>query len=61
MKKADTLMRIKNARKRVRSEIEDLSERLRITQENIKRIRQRSIDNNHSSNTITSLTYYIED
>jgi len=61
MKKIETLTRIKNARQRVRNEIEDLTERLRITQENIKRIRQRSIDNNYPSGTFTSLTYEIED
>jgi hypothetical protein len=60
-KKIETLTRIKNARQRVRNEIEDLTERLRITQENIKRIRQRSIDNNYPSGTFTSLTYEIED
>jgi len=42
-------MRIKNARQRVRNEIEDLTERLRITQENIKRIRQR-----YPSNSLTN-------
>jgi len=61
MKKIETLTRIKNARQRVRNEIDDLTERLRITQENIKRIRQRSIDNNYPSGTFTSLTYEIED
>ncbi len=49
MKKDETLLRIKNARQRVRNEIEDLTERLRITQENIKRVRHRSIDSNPSS------------
>jgi len=61
MKKIETLTCIKNARQRVRNEIDDLNERLRITQENIKRIRQRSIDNNYSSGTFNSLTHEIED
>jgi hypothetical protein len=61
MKKIETLTCIKNARQRVRNEIDDLSERLRITQENIKRIRQRSIDNNYPSGTFNSLTHEIED
>jgi predicted nucleic acid-binding Zn-ribbon protein len=61
MKKTETLTRIKNARQRVRNEIEDLSERLRITQENIKRIRQRSIDNNYPAGTFTASTYEIDD
>jgi hypothetical protein len=37
----------------VRNEIQDLTERLRITQENIKRVRQRSIDINPSIHTLT--------
>jgi predicted nucleic acid-binding Zn-ribbon protein len=58
MKKADTIKRIKNARQRIRNEIQDLNERLRITQENIKRVRQRSIDNNFfPPGTFTSLTH----
>ncbi|CAF1677913.1 unnamed protein product, partial [Didymodactylos carnosus] len=40
-KKSETLQRLKSARQRVRNEIQELSERLRITQENIKRVRQR--------------------
>lgn len=48
-KKADTIARIKQARQRVRSEIQDLTERLRITQENIKRARQRSMDSSMNS------------
>ncbi|CAF1004741.1 unnamed protein product [Rotaria sordida] len=54
MKKACTIERIKNVHQRVRNEIQDLTERLRITQENIKRVRQRSIDNNYSSGIFTS-------
>ena len=53
VKKADTKARIKSARQRVQSEIQDLTERLRITQENIKRLRQRTIDTNPLINTIT--------
>ena len=41
----------------MRSEIQDLTERLRITQENIKRARQRSIDSNSSLGTFNSLTH----
>jgi hypothetical protein len=53
MKKAETKTRIKTARQRVRSEIQDLTERLRITQENIKRLRQRTLDSNSMmSNTL---------
>jgi len=48
-KKADTIANIKSARQRVRSEIQDLTERLRVTQENIKRVRQRSVETNISS------------
>jgi hypothetical protein len=44
MKKTETITRIKTARQRVRHEVEDLTERLRVTQENIKRIRQRVIE-----------------
>jgi len=51
IKKSDTITRIKNARQRVRNEIQDLTERLRITQENIKRVRQRSMDTNSSMGT----------
>lgn len=53
MKKADTIARIKSARQRVRNEIQDLTERLRITQENIKRLRQRTVDTNSVINVIT--------
>ncbi len=60
-KKAETLLRIQNARQRVRSEIQDLTERLRITQENIKRIRKRSIDNHIPLGTFTSLTQETDD
>jgi hypothetical protein len=61
MKKADTIIRIKNARQRIRHEIDDLTERLRLTQENIKRIRHRPIDNHLPSNAFTSLTHEIPD
>ncbi|CAF3749845.1 unnamed protein product [Rotaria sp. Silwood1] len=56
-KKFDTITRIKNARQRVRNEIQDLTERLRITQENIKRVRQKSIDNNSSMGTFNISTH----
>ncbi|CAF3052139.1 unnamed protein product, partial [Rotaria sp. Silwood2] len=56
MRKAYTIARIHDVRQRVRNEIQDLTERLRITQENIKRVRQRSIDNNFSSGIFTSST-----
>lgn len=55
-KKGETLLRIRNARQRVRSEIEELSERLRLTQENIQRLRQRAIDQNYLPETATSST-----
>lgn len=61
MKKTETLSRVRNARQRIRSEIDDLTERLRITQENIKRIRQRSIDNNYLTGIFTPITHEIED
>jgi hypothetical protein len=61
VKKAETLNRIKTARQRVRNEIQDLTERLRVTQENIKRTRQRSIDHNYPSGTFASLTHEIDD
>ncbi|CAF3652927.1 unnamed protein product [Adineta steineri] len=57
LKKADTIARIKTARQRVRSEIQDLTERLRITQENIKRIRQRSADHGSSTNLLNTSTH----
>jgi YEATS domain-containing protein 4 len=57
IKKSDTIKRIKNARQRVRNEIQDLTERLRVTQENIKRVRQRSIDTNSSIGTFNTSTY----
>ena len=44
LQKSETLAKIRTARQRVRNEIQELTERLRITQENIKRIRQRSVD-----------------
>jgi predicted nucleic acid-binding Zn-ribbon protein len=56
-KKADTIARIKNARQRVRNEIQDLTDRLRITQENIKRARQRILENNPSIGTFNTLTH----
>jgi hypothetical protein len=52
LKKADTIARIKSARQRVRTEIQDLTERLRITQENIKRLRQRTTDTNSVMNAL---------
>ncbi len=61
IKKAETLTRIQNARQRVRNEIQDLTERLRITQENIKRLRKRSSDNHFPTETFTSLTHEIDD
>ncbi len=61
MKKTETLTRIQNARQRVRNEIQDLTERLRITQENIKRLRKRSSDNHFPTETFTSLTHEIDD
>ncbi len=57
IKKADTITRIKNSRQRVRNEIQDLTERLRITQENIKRVRQRIMDTNPSIGTFNTLTH----
>jgi len=57
IKKSDTITRIKNARQRVRNEIQDLTERLRITQENIKRVRQRTIDANPSMGTFNTITH----
>jgi hypothetical protein len=60
-KKAETLLRIQNARQRVRNEIQDLTERLRITQENIKRLRKRSTDNHFSTETFTPVTNEIDD
>ena len=44
LQKSEALAKIKTARQRVRNEIQELTERLRVTQENIKRIRQRSIE-----------------
>ncbi len=61
MKKTETLTHIKNARQRVRNEIQDLTERIRITQENIKRLQKRSIDNNLPTDTFISLTPEIDD
>jgi hypothetical protein len=55
-KKSDTIRRIKRTRQRVRNEIQDLTERLRITQENIKRVRQRSIDHSFPPGTFGALT-----
>jgi peptidoglycan hydrolase CwlO-like protein len=57
-KKEETLLQIRNARQRVRSEIDDLSERIRVTQENIQRLRKRSIEN---SGTMTSSTQEMEE
>ncbi|CAF3614644.1 unnamed protein product [Rotaria socialis] len=42
-RKIYTVTRIKRARERVRHEIQDLTERLRLTQQSIKHVRQRSI------------------
>ena len=56
-KKIDTIARIKDARQRVRNEIQDLTERLRITQENIKRLRQRLLDNNSSLGTSSTTAH----
>ncbi|CAM4741090.1 unnamed protein product [Rotaria magnacalcarata] len=53
IKKHDTIDRVKKARQRVRSEIQDLTERLRITQENIKRVRQRTMDNSSPMGTFS--------
>ncbi|UJR15251.1 hypothetical protein I4U23_002206 [Adineta vaga] len=55
LKKAETLARIKTARQRVRNEIQDLTERLRITQENIKRIRKGSVDHIYPPGTFLAL------
>ena len=60
-KKAEALFKIRNARQRVRSEIDDLTERLRVTQENIQRFRKRSIENNYLSGTLTSSTQDLEE
>ncbi|CAF0903376.1 unnamed protein product [Adineta steineri] len=57
MKQMETIARIRNARQRVRNEIQDLRERFRITQENIKRIRKRSIDNNFPPDAFIALTH----
>ncbi|CAF5172004.1 unnamed protein product [Rotaria magnacalcarata] len=42
-RKIYTVARIKRARERVRHEIQDLTDRLRLTQQNIKHVRQQSI------------------
>lgn len=60
-KKAEILFKIRNARQRVRSEIDDLTERLRVTQENIQRLRKRSIENNSLHGTLTSSTQEMEE
>jgi hypothetical protein len=56
LKRAETLSRIQTARQRVRSEILDLNERLRITRENIKRIRKRPVDSIYPVGTFTAVT-----
>ena len=55
-KKSETKTRVKVARQRVRNEIQDLTERLRITQENIKRLRQRTSEPNASANLLSQET-----
>ena len=54
-KKAETIVRIKKGRQRVRTEILDLTERLRVTQENIKRLRQRTVDTTYSPGVFTAV------
>lgn len=41
------------ARQRVRGEIQELTERLRVTQENIKRIRQRTSEPSSAMNILS--------
>lgn len=53
IKKVETIQRLKTARQRVRSEIQDLTERLRVTQENIKRVRGHA----HSGATLNTSTH----
>lgn len=54
-KKAETLVRIKKGRQRVRTEIHDLTERLRVTQENIQRLRQRTVNTTYPLGAFTAV------
>lgn len=60
-KKTETLLQIRHARRRVRSEIDELTERLRIAQENIQRLRKRSMESNYLHGTLTSSTQEMEE
>lgn len=41
----------------MRNEIQDLTERLRVTQENIKRVRQRSLESNTLGGAFSTSTH----
>lgn len=56
LEKTETRKRIRTARLRIRGEVQQLTERLRIAQGNLKRVRQRPVDNVVAPGTFRAIT-----